>query len=286
MKQKIIINERQIKWLSQLVEQNNVDGSMLRAYSFDWDDNIINMPTLINMLKYEDDEWKAIQVTTEEFSKVRNDKNYKLDDDAFYNFREEKEFIKDLKKALGEESFAPSFDKFKEALIYANPISIITARGHQPITLRKGMDLIISRTFNEEELSDMLTNIQQTYPETKYLTPDKTLELYLDSVEYHPVSSIEFADKFGLEHSSAINPEENKKLAFRNYVKKVIDGANKMVNSKYNKLSVGFSDDDLGNVNAMVKYIKDELQYEFPEMSFIVYDTSEGGYGKIIIKKG
>ena len=62
MKQKIIINERQIKWLSQLVEQNNVDGSMLRAYSFDWDDNIINMPTLINMLKYEDDEWKAIKI--------------------------------------------------------------------------------------------------------------------------------------------------------------------------------------------------------------------------------
>ena len=82
-----------------------------------------------------------------------------------------------------------------------------------------------------------------------------------------------------------MNPEENKKIAFRNYVQKIMDGANKMVNSKYNKLSVGFSDDDLGNINAMVKYINDELQDEFPEMSFIVYDTSEGGYGKIIIKK-
>jgi hypothetical protein len=286
MKQKIIINERQVKWLSLLLEQNDYDKPILRAYSFDWDDNIVNMPTLIRMIKYENGEWKATQVSTEEFSKVRNDKNYKLDDDAFYNFREEKEFIKDLKKALEDESFAPSFNKFKEALIYANPISIITARGHQPITLRKGMDLIISRTFNEEELSEMLSNIQQTYPETKYLTPDKTLEVYLDNIEYHPVSSIEFADKFGLEHSSAVNPEENKKLAFRNYVRKVMNGANKMVNSKYNKLSVGFSDDDLGNVNAMVNYIKEELQYEFPEMSFVVYDTSEGGYGKIIIKKG
>ena len=286
MKQKIIISERQVKWLSKLLEQNNEEGKTLRAYSFDWDDNIVNMPTLIRMVKYENGKWVPTQVSTEEFSKVRNDKNYKLDDDAFYNFREEKEFIKDLKKAIKNESFAPSFDKFKEALIYANPVSIITARGHQPITLRKGMDLIISRTFNEEELSDMLTNIQQTYPETKYLTPDKTLEVYLDSIEYHPVSSIEFADKFGIEHTSAVNPEENKKLAFRSYVGKVIDGANKMVNSKYNKLSIGFSDDDLGNVNAMVNYIKDELQYEFPEMSFIVYDTSEGGYGKIIIKKG
>ena len=276
MKQRIIINERQVKWISELLEQNSSDDSILRAYSFDWDDNIVSMPTMIRMLKYENGEWKSKMVSTEEFSKVRNDKNYKLDDDAFYNFREEKEFIKDLKKAIEDKTFAPSFKKFKEALIYANPISIITARGHQPITLRKGMDLVISRTFNEDELSDMLSNIQLSYPETKYLTPDKVLEIYLDDIDYHPVSSVEFADRFGLEHGSAINPEKNKKIAFRDYVE----------NSKYNKLSVGFSDDDLGNVNAMVGYIKDELQHEFPEMSFIVYDTSEGGYGKIIIKKG
>ncbi|MDB3870335.1 hypothetical protein N9322_00120 [bacterium] len=285
MKQRIIINERQVKWISKLLEQNSSDDSILRAYSFDWDDNIVSMPTMIRMLKYENGEWKPKMVSTEEFSKVRNDKDYKLDDDAFYNFREEKEFIKDLKKAIEDKSFAPSFNKFKEALIYANPISIITARGHQPITLRKGMDLVISRTFDENELSNMLSNIQSSYPETKYLTPDKVLEIYLDDIDYHPVSSVEFADRFGLEHGSAINPEKNKKIAFRDYVEKVIEGADKMVNSKYNKLSVGFSDDDLGNVNAMVDYIKDELQHEFPEMSFIVYDTSEGGYGKIIIKK-
>ena len=285
MKQKIIISERQVKWISKLLEQNSSDNNIVRAYSFDWDDNIVNMPTLIKMVRYKNGKWEPTLVTTDEFAKVRNDKNYKLDDDAFYNFREEKEFIKDLKKAIEKESFAPSFNKFKEALIYANPISIITARGHQPITLRKGMDLVIAKTFDEEELSDMLSNIQNTYPKTKYLKPDEVLEIYLDDIDYHPVSSVEFADKFGLEYSSAMNPEENKKIAFRNYVQKIMDGANKMVNSKYNKLSVGFSDDDLGNINAMVKYINDELQDEFPEMSFIVYDTSEGGYGKIIIKK-
>jgi hypothetical protein len=286
MKQRIIITERQVKWITQLLESDEVSNDTLRAYSFDWDDNILNMPTLIKMVKYVGGEWKPVQVSTDEFAKVRNDKNYKLDDDAFYNFREEKEFTKDLKKAIDEKSFAPSFGKFKEALIYANPISIITARGHQPITLRKGMNLVIAKTFNEKELSDMLSNIQQVHPETKYLTPDKVLEVYLDSIDYHPVSSIEFADEFGIDHSSAVNPEENKKLAFRSYVRKVIEGANKMVNSKYNKLSVGFSDDDLGNVTAMINFIKDELQYEFPEMSFIVYDTSEGGYEKIVIKKG
>lgn len=285
MKQKIIISERQVKWLSKLLEQNNEEGKTLRAYSFDWDDNIVNMPTQIRMVKYENGKWAPTQVSTEEFSKVRNDKNYKLDDDAFYNFREEKEFIKDLKKALENQSFAPSFDKFKEALIYANPISIITARGHQPITLRKGMDLVISRTFNENELSTMLSNIQENFPETEYMTPDKTLEVYLDSIDYHPVSSEHFSNKFGTDFSSAINPEENKKIAFRDYVGKVINGAKQMVGSNYNKLSIGFSDDDLGNINAMIEFIKNELQEEFPDTKFIIYDTSKGTKEKIVVKK-
>lgn len=243
------------------------------------------MPTVIKMLKYEDNEWKPIDVSTDMFAKVRNDKNYKLDDDAFYNFREEKNFIKDLKIALEEESYAPSFNKFKEALIAASPISIITARGHQPITLRKGMDLVIARTFSEDELAEMLANIQENFVETQYMTPDKTLEIYLDSIDYHPVSSEYFAEKFGTDFGSALNPEENKKIAFRDYVKKVIKGAEQMVDSHYNRLSIGFSDDDLGNINAMVEFIKDELQDEFPDTKFIVYDTSQGVKEKIVVKK-
>ena len=285
MKRTIIINESQVKYISNLIESDDTETKVLRGYSFDWDDNILYMPTVIKMIKYDGNEWKPVDVSTHTFSKVRDDKNYKLDDDAFYNFREEKEFIKDLKKALENQSFAPSFDKFKEALIYANPISIITARGHQPITLRKGMDLVISRTFNENELSTMLSNIQENFPETEYMTPDKTLEVYLDSIDYHPVSSEHFSNKFGTDFSSAINPEENKKIAFRDYVGKVINGAKQMVGSNYNKLSIGFSDDDLGNINAMIEFIKNELQEEFPDTKFIIYDTSKGTKEKIVVKK-
>lgn len=285
MNRTIIISESQVKYISNLIENNDTETNVLRGYSFDWDDNILHMPTVIKMLKYDDNEWKPVDVSTHTFSKVRDDKNYKLDDDAFYNFREEKEFIKDLKKALEDKSFAPSFDKFKEALIYANPISIITARGHQPITLRKGMDLVISRTFNENELSTMLSNIQENFPETQYMTPDKTLEVYLDSIDYHPVSSEHFSERFGTDFSSAINPEENKKIAFRDYVRKVIKGAEQMVDSNYNKLSIGFSDDDLGNIDAMINFIKNELQEEFPDTKFIIYDTSEGIKEKIVVKK-
>jgi hypothetical protein len=48
---------------------------------------------------------------------------------------------------------------------------------------------------------------------------------------------------------------------------------------------VGFSDDDLGNINSIIPFIKEVLQAEFPEVDFIVYDTSEGGMNKIVLKQ-
>ena len=147
------------------------------------------------------------------------------------------------------------------------------------------MDLVISHTFNEDELSEMIDNIQQQIPELEGETPEIILKTYLDSHDYHTVTSDIFAEKFGLEAGSAVNPEENKKIALRDYVSKIVTKAKEMVNTDYNKLSVGFSDDDLGNVNAIVPFIEEVLQVEFPEVDFVVYDTSEGGMNKIVLKQ-
>ena len=81
------------------------------------------------------------------------------------------------------------------------------------------------------------------------------------------------------------NPEENKKIALRDYVTKIVAKAGEMVNTPHNKLSVGFSDDDLGNINSIIPFIKEVLQVEFPEVDFIVYDTSDGGINKIVLKQ-
>ena len=95
-------------------------------------------------------------MSTNKFAEVRNDENYKLDDDAFINFREDETFLNDLKIAIENEDFAPSFEKFKEALLYANPISIITARGHTPKVIREGMNFVIANTFTEDEIMSMV----------------------------------------------------------------------------------------------------------------------------------
>ena len=284
MLQQIIITQQQLNIISGLLKEENTTSN-IRAYSFDWDDNIISMPTTIKMLKKTDTGWEKVNISTSEFAIVRDDENYKLDEGAFDNFISEESFLSDLYLGLNNSSFAPSFEKFKEALIYANPISIITARGHHPEVLRKGVDLVIAHTFNEDELSKMIDNIQQEMPQLDGETPEIILKSYLDSHDYHTVTSDSFTEKFGLGSGSAANPEENKKIALRDYVTKIVTRAKQMVNTEYTKLSIGFSDDDLGNVNAIIPFIEEVLQVEFPEVDFVVYDTSEGGMNKIVLKQ-
>ena len=254
MSRKIIISESQIRLLTEDVNMgSSVNPEIVRAYSFDWDDNIISMPTTINVVK----DGEKIRVPTDEYTNIRNNPEYSLGDDAFDNFINDSEFLSYLEEAIKTKSFAPSFDKFKEALIFASPISIITARGHKPETIRRGMDIVISGTFSENELSDMLENIQERFPETVDMDAQETLKIYLDSQDYHPVTSEIFAEKFGLRSGSAANPEQNKKVAFRDYVEKIINKTKEMVNTKYNKLSIGFSDDDLGNIKVIEGLIED-----------------------------
>ena len=85
MVKNIIITKDQLFKISNLLKEQNADTSNVRAYSFDWDDNIINMPTTIKMLKKTDSGWEKVDIGTSEFSRVRDDENYDLDEGAFDN---------------------------------------------------------------------------------------------------------------------------------------------------------------------------------------------------------
>jgi len=283
---KYILTESQYKKLrSSLLE------TTLRSYIFDWDDNILYMPTTIKMDKKEGGEWKPVDVSTEDFAHVRTSPDYRLRNNdpvlAFKDFRDSKPFIVDARKAIQSGSFAPSADKFKEALIYANPFGINTARGHKPQVLRDGVKLFIDMVLTDEEKSTMVANIKKNLKETESLNDEQTIEYYLDHEgEYYPVSSEEFGKRFGLETSGgAANPEHAKKVAIEHFVRKIFKNAKTLVNSDYKKMSVGFSDDDVRNVKAVEEFIESELNRMYPEFHFVVYDTSEKGKRKMVIEK-
>jgi hypothetical protein len=282
---KIVITESQYRTIKKYLLE-----SKLRSYVFDWDDNILRMPTKVNMEKNENGKWVPIKVSTEEFAHYRTDPNYKLTADSFKDFRENQAFLNDAEKAIHNNSFAPSYKKFIEALTYASHFAINTARGHSPETLKKGVKLFIKMVLDEDQKRMMFNNIKKELPTnlTKELNFGQMVDLYLDERgEFYPVSSDEFGKQFGLEVSGgAANPEHAKKVAIEDFVKKLLDGVKKhMIDNKYKKISLGFSDDDKRNVKAAEDFVKDELSKMYPEVHFVIYDTSEGGKRKIVIEK-
>lgn len=254
-----------------------------RAYSFDWDDNILMMPTQIHLEKRVMDEWIPVDASTSEFAELRHQigKGFRFlnddADDAFADFRDYDAFQRDTRDAIKRKSFGPSFDKFKEALLYGNDFSIITARGNSPKALKDGVRLLIDLTFSEDEKRTMEDNLKGT-----------SIDEYLSLQDYHPVSSEEFAKEFGSE-SGAENPEIAKTIALENFVRRVVKAAKQIEDHpEYNGLSVGFSDDDLGNVKKAEEFIEAELKKTYPNVRFLVYDTSDPSDTKkkrIVIQK-
>ena len=257
-----------------------------KVYSFDRDDNILNMPTRIH-LDYSVNGllWVPVSVSTEQFRSVRHkigtEFRYLNDDikQSFKDFRDYDAFIRDVKNALnsGSYSYGPSFNKFKEALKSGSDFSIITARSNSPQAIKDGIKILIDRTFKYDERKEMENNLNGL-----------SIDEYLNLQDYHPVSSEEFINKFGLDVDGT-KPEKGKEIAFRSFVEKVVKQIGDIKNnSEFEGISVGFSDDDEGNVKIIEKLIEDELHKLYPEINFIIYDTSDPKNPKkkrIIIKK-
>ena len=279
----LVIKENQlIRLVKEIGEVVTTDK--IRGYSFDWDDNVLFMPTKIKMEKKESLVWIPVNVSTEDFAEFRNDPNYRLTDHAFMDFADPQTFISDVKKAIEEKKFAPSFEKLKESLISASPFSIITARGTPAHAIKEGVRVIIGTTFTTEEVNQMVENIENSYPSTADMSLEEKIDFYLSKNDYSGVTSDEFKDKFGMD-LGADNPEEGKKIALKDYVDKVVSGVKKLTDGEYDRLSIGFSDDDRKNIDIVMDYIRNELSVEYPGVEFFIYDTSQGEKNKIIVSK-
>jgi len=287
------------KILKEVAEERN-----LRLYALDWDDNILGMPTKIYLA---DEDGNSVGMPTDHFAEYRHligkePFEYEgstivgFDEDPFRDFVHPETFLSDTIKAVKKNRFSPSFEKFKETLIYANPFSIITARGHSPKVIKKGVKLFINIALTPQEKQEMINNIKDVldfeeisgYYKTGDLDDSQMIDVYLDEKgEYYPVSSKEFGHRFKLDSSKgASSPEHNKKLALSDFLDQVYNKVGRLIDSgKYGSVSLGFSDDDISNVRSMVQHIEDELSRVYPEIHFVVKDTSEGGMKKIVISR-
>jgi len=252
----------------------------MKYYAFDWDDNLMYMPTKIYL---KDDKGKSVGMSTEDFAEYRTEigkEPFKyeghtivdFDNDPFRDFRVtgDKNFIKD---SLNAET-GPSWDDFVEAVNEGSIFSIITARGHTPSVLKNAVYNLIKKNkhgLNEKTIVKNLKKYRDLADEDE-LSDDELIRVYLDMCRFHPVS-------FG--EGSAANPEQLKVNAMKEFMTYVQNLSRQLQEKAFmkNKISnyfipyIGFSDDDLRNVQTMRKYFNDEDELK-------IYHTSKEGKTK------
>ena len=232
----------------------------MKYYAFDWDDNLMYMPTKIYL---KDEDGNSVGMSTEDFAEYRSEIGKEpfeyeghtivgFDDDSFRDFRVtgDKQFLTDAMKA----PTGPAWDDFVEAVNNGSIFAIVTARGHTPSVLKNATYNLIKKNkhgLNQQELVKNLRKYRDIADEED-MTDDELIKTYLEMCKWHPVS-------FG--EGSAANPEELKVSAMKQFMEYVRTLSQKLQEKAYmkNKISnyftpyIGFSDDDLKNVQAMRK---------------------------------
>jgi hypothetical protein len=270
---------RKIKLNEGIDEMGTPD---MKYYAFDWDDNVVHMPTKI-ILKNEDGD--EIGMSTDDFAEYRHQIgdepfNYKgetivgYSDEPFKNFQTpgDKDFLIDAMRA----KLGPAFDDFREAINNGSIFSIITARGHNPNTLKEAVYNYIISGFNGIDKDELVKNLRKyrDINDDEDMSDDELIKTYLNMNRYHPVS---YNDPEG-----AANPEEAKVRAmekFVEYIKEMAYDLDKKVYLKKEvsnnfvptKPTIGFSDDDIRNVEVMKKHFKDK-----PDNIVKTYSTAGG----------
>ena len=248
----------------------------MKYYAFDWDDNLMYMPTKIYL---KDDKGKTVGMSTEDFAEYRTEIGQEpfdyeghtivgFDEDAFRDFRVtgDKKFISDAMTA----PTGPAWDDFVEAVNNGSIFAIVTARGHTPSVLKNAIYNLIKKNKHGLDQQELVKNLRKyrDIADEEDLTDDELIRTYLEMCKYHPVS-------FG--EGSAANPEELKVSAMKQFVEYVKNMSQRLQEKAFmkNKISnyfvpfIGFSDDDLKNVQTMKKHFDDESGLE-------IYHTGGG----------
>lgn len=239
-------------------------------YFFDFDDNVLYLTTPI--ILFHKETGIELPVSSGDFAhesknigKVGIYANYFIDiNDAKGSFRyfrdlefthlerqsgTKQTFVKDIEHALTHADHiwkAPSWNCFYHATYNHRPVSLITARGHHPDTIKAGINLMASNGILPHD-----PNYHTIYP----------------------VSNPEIRKQLG-DTQLTKNVAELKKEAIRASVEKAIELYGY---SPYHRF--GMSDDDHKNIELISEEMR-ELKKDFPEMSFFVIETFKNSYKK------
>ena len=251
-------------------QDRNADKGGRSFYFFDFDDNVAFLSTPIYIFHRESKE--ELKLSSGEFaqhSKVIGAsgpyRDYKVDfceiNGSFRCFRDQEisvveklmgrrqMFVEDLAAALGYPDLqwkGPSWSCFFHATLNQRPTSLITARGHNPETIKDGIKLLV---------------------EEKHLPHEPNF------LSIYPVSNRSVREELG-DPDFKQSVAWMKRAAIRASVEKAIETYG---HSPFHRF--GMSDDDPHNIELIVQEMM-SLKSQYPEMSFFVIETQAGRFVK------
>ncbi|QDK36916.1 hypothetical protein [Bdellovibrio sp. NC01] len=243
-------------------------------YFFDFDDNIAFLTT--PLILFHKDTGAEVMISSGDFAQYHQSigksgpyADYTMDFNdetgTFRNFRDlnlsdaeklngkKQIFVRDVAEALGFPDFqwkGPSWECFYHATFNQRPLSVITARGHHPDTVKEGI-----RVFVKNKLLPLEPNYLSLYP-----VSHKATRIGLGDVD--------------LSQGTA----ELKQRAIRASVEKAIELYGYNAHHRF-----GMSDDDPKNIQLIVEEMT-RLKSRFPEMSFFMIETQHGNFIKHEVK--
>jgi hypothetical protein len=247
------------------------------------------------------DKGEEVGMSTQDFAKYRSligveDFDYNQNiivgfaNDSFRYFRDQVDpniFVKDVRKALDNDMRAKSYNKFIKCLTTGSLFAIITARGHEPETMRRGIEEVIKR-FSSIERTSMLDHLKLfAHLFNKKITSDEELiSNYLDLCEYIGVSAPSRGGK-------PDNPEKAKEDSFLEFVDKCNSFAKELEDDFNDRgenwrviAKIGFSDDDPGNVKHMDDVLKELHNETYSNVKeFYLFDTGGENTQKTVFPK-
>lgn len=239
-------------------------------YFFDFDDNIAFLST--PLILFHKETGVELRVSSGEYAKIHpfigcsgpyEKYETRLDDEigTYRNFRDlplsaiekiegkKQIFVEDLAEALGFPDVqwkGPSWQCFYHATFNHRPLSVITARGHHPDTLKDGIRLLVEGRFLPHE-PNYLSLYPVNYKPTRHFLGDKDLSM---------------------------SAAELKQKAIRASVEKAIELYGYSPHHRF-----GMSDDDPKNIQLIAEEMT-RLKAHYTEMSFFLIATHENNFVK------
>jgi hypothetical protein len=254
------------KFYNFLLEKQDKKEKLV-YYVFDWDDNILYMPTMIHMQYNKDGKWIDESVTTKKFSLIRGDDKWRYKDNdvkkTFCDFGDhglsgKNKFKEDIQDAIKNKKFGPEWKTFINCMINGNIFMIVTARSHGSESMKTAIEWIIFNYLNDNQQDEMLNNIMSFY-DIFNKNIDFVIEQYINSCEYWAVGDPINNDvkKFSFKKNDTIEVRKYKMIKnFKERLEKYGNKINRNLNIKY-------SQDDEKIVSTIKKYMGEEKKLSF-----------------------